>query len=135
RRCPPTGRPRPGAAVAAAPSDRCRRRPRRSRWCHASAWRPDSTRKKGAPSGAPFPRSISDRSGAGRLDAVGVRLLALVVDVIDDPPGLGLFRAHEVVAVQGLLDLLVGAAGVVDVDLVQPALGVADVLGVALDVR
>ena len=67
--------------------------------------------------------------------AAGLRGGAAFVDVVDDAPGLGLLGAHEVVAVEGALDLLVGAAAVLGVELVQPPLGLDDVLGVALDVR
>ena len=51
------------------------------------------------------------------------------------PQALAFLGAHEVIAVQSAFHRLVVLAGMLDVDLVQPALGLDDVLGVALDVR
>ncbi len=50
------------------------------------------------------------------------------------PNVLGLVRGHEIVAVERAFDRFVVLTGVLDVDLVQPALHLDDVLGVALDV-
>lgn len=55
--------------------------------------------------------------------------------MIDDAPVLGLGRRHEVVAVQGALDVFVRAATMLRIQLVQPPLRAQDVLGVTLNVR
>ena len=80
-------------------------------------------------------QSIGPRRAINAAISAALGLFAAVVDVVDDAPGLGFLGRHEVVAIQGLFDFLIRPAGVVDVDLVQAALGGDDVLGVALDVR
>src|SRR5471032_2671335 len=60
--------------------------------------------------------------------------LALFPDVVDDAPVLGFFGAHEGVPIEDALDGLQGLSGVLGVEFVEPALGLDDVLGVALDV-
>src|SRR5882672_3600512 len=61
-------------------------------------------------------------------------ILTGVVNMVDQAPGLGFLGAHEIVAVESALDLLVGAAAMLGVELGHAALGLDDVLGVAGDV-
>src|SRR5689334_921260 len=63
-----------------------------------------------------------------------VDLVAAAQHAIDETERLRFVRSHEVVAIERRLDPLVGLAGVLDVDLVEPALHLDDVLGVPLDV-
>ena len=62
-------------------------------------------------------------------------LAATRKDLVNEAEFLGLVRRHEVVAVEGLFNLVIGAAGVVHIDLVQPALDLLDVRRMPLDVR
>src|ERR1700710_1537426 len=55
-------------------------------------------------------------------------------DLVDQSPILCLFGSHEVVAIERLLDFLVGAAAMLFIDLVQAALHLDDVAGMTLDV-
>ena len=77
--------------------------------------------------------SLSPLKG-GEFVALALRLLTLLVNAIDDAKGARVFGGHEVIAIQRLLDPLVHLARVFDVNLVQTALGVEDVLGMALDI-
>src|SRR5579872_44555 len=70
----------------------------------------------------------------GPLALVVLGVAAGGVDTVDNAPFLRLVGAHEMVAVQGALDLFIGLAAMLGVKLVQTALGAHDVLGVALDV-
>src|SRR5215210_7783860 len=63
------------------------------------------------------------------------RALVLVDDAVDEVVLLRLVRAHEVVALGVLRDLLDALASVLGDDLVEPAAYVDDLLGVDLDVR
>ena len=55
-------------------------------------------------------------------------------NLIDEPEVTRLLGREEVIAIERLLDHLVGLAGVLDVRLVEPPLHLDDVLGVALDI-
>src|SRR4051812_19544586 len=56
-------------------------------------------------------------------------------DLVDQAKILGFVRGHEMVAVERLLDLVIALAGVLDIDLVQAALQLDDVLRMTFDVR
>src|SRR5690606_21757010 len=60
--------------------------------------------------------------------------LARAYDLVDQAKVLRLIRAHEMVAVERALDRVIVPAGMLDVNLVEPALQLDDVLGMALDV-
>jgi hypothetical protein len=77
--------------------------------------------------------SLSPLKG-GEFVASAFRLLTLLVNAIHDAESPRVFGGHEVIAVQRFLDPLVYLAGVFDVNLVQTALGIEDVLGMALDI-
>src|SRR4029079_13120625 len=60
--------------------------------------------------------------------------MALGDDLIDDAKGSGILRRQKVVAVERLLDRLIGLPGMAPIDVVQTPFHLDDVLGVALDV-
>ena len=63
-----------------------------------------------------------------------VERMALGDDLIDDAEGSGILRRQKVVAVERLLDRLIGLPGMAHIDVVQTPFHLDDVLGVALDV-
>src|ERR1700738_3382726 len=92
--------------------------------CHAKPARKRNFRgekhpKRPPPAGAPAHRDITGPSCSlsRRLDHRHV-LGALLDDLVDDSEYAGVLRGEELVALQRVLDCLVGLAGMLDVDLV-----------------
>src|SRR5690242_12049706 len=87
------------------------------------------------PQDAPKPRYAAIcRRWSGRSRS-GFDRLAARDDLVDQTEVLGLVGGHEMVAVERLLDLVIALAGVLDIDLVQAALQLDDVLRMTFDVR
>src|SRR3546814_4782563 len=78
---------------------------------------------------------MSERATPSRT-RIFVRVVrrALLDHLVNQTEGLRLLARHEIVPLHALLDLVHRAAGVLDVDLVQPLAGPDDLAGVDLDV-